>query len=64
MAGSGIDEDTMIALAVALAAAACVAFAVGRFAHGRHAAGVVWSIAAAVLGSVAWFFAAFTIRMF
>lgn len=64
MSGSGIDEDTMIALVVGLAALASLAFAVGRFARGRHVAGVVWSVATAVLALVAWFFAAFTIRMF
>lgn len=64
MSGSGIDEDTMIALVVGLAAALCVMFAVMRFRAGRSMAGVVWSVGAAVLGFVTWFFAAFTIRMF
>lgn len=64
MSGSGLDEDTMIALVVGLAAVLCVVLAVMRFRGGRPVAGVVWSIGAAVLGFVAWFFAAFTIRMF
>lgn len=64
MAGSGIDEDIMIALVVGLAAVVCVVLAMMRFRTGRPVSGVVWSIGAAVLGFVAWFFAAFTIRMF
>lgn len=64
MSGSGIDEDTMIALVVGLAAGLCVMLAVMRFRAGRPMAGVVWSVGAAVLAFVAWFFAAFTIRMF
>jgi lipopolysaccharide export LptBFGC system permease protein LptF len=64
MAAWGIDEDTMIAFLVVCAALACAAFAIRRFRNGRHVAGVVWSIGAAVLGFVAWFFAAFQIRMF
>jgi steroid 5-alpha reductase family enzyme len=64
MSGSGIDEDTMIAFVVVLAALVCAAFAVGRFRAGRPVVGVVWSIGAAVLAFIAWFFATFTIRMF
>lgn len=64
MSGAGIDEDTMIALVVGLAALVCVAFAARRFMGGRHVAGIVWSIAAAVLAFIAYFFATFTIRMF
>jgi hypothetical protein len=60
----GIDEDTAIALIVGLAALACAAFAARGFSNGRVGAGVVWSIGAAVLGFVAWFFAAFTMRLF
>ena len=59
-----IDEDTMIALVVGIAAAVCVAFAVKQFRAGRPIVGVVWSIGAAVLAFITWFFAAFTIRMF
>ncbi|MBP6014366.1 MAG: hypothetical protein KBA31_19210 [Alphaproteobacteria bacterium] len=58
------DEDTMIALVVGLAAAVCVAFAVRQFRAGRPIVGVVWSIGAAVLAFVTWYFAVFTIRMF
>jgi hypothetical protein len=61
---SGVDEDTLIALVVGLAAAAALAFAVNRFARGRHVAGVLLSVGATMLALVAWFFAAFTIRMF
>lgn len=64
MSGSGIDEDTAIAIIVGLAALACAAFAVHRIAAKRFSAGVVWSIFAAVLGFVAWFFAAFEMRLF
>lgn len=59
-----IDEDTMIAFVVVCAALVCAALAIRRFRNGRHVAGVVWSIGAALLGFVAWFFATFTIRMF
>jgi hypothetical protein len=54
----------MIAFVVVLAALVCAALAVGRFRAGRVGPGVVWSIAATVLAFIAWFFAAFTIRMF
>lgn len=64
MSNGGLDEDTTIVIVVALAAAACAAFAVRRFGRGRRVAGVVWSIAAAVLAFIAYFFATFTIRMF
>lgn len=64
MSGSSIDEDTMIAFVVVVAALVSAALAVGRFRAGRVGAGVVWSIAVAVLALIAWFFATFTIRMF
>lgn len=60
----GIDEDTAIALVVGLAALACAVLAARRFSIRRVGAGVVWSIGAAVLGFVAWFFATFTMRLF
>lgn len=60
----GIDEDTAIAIVVGAAALVCAVLAVRRVSRGRIGAGVVWSIGAAVLGFVAWFFATFTMRLF
>ena len=59
-----VDDDTVIALVAGFTCAACVLFAVRRFYAGRRVAGAVWSIGAAALGFVAWFFATFTMRMF
>lgn len=59
-----MDEDTVIAMIVGIAALVCVVLAVQRFSAKRVNAGVVWSIFAAVLGFVAWFFAAFEMRLF
>ena len=64
MSGSSLDEDVVIALIVAAAALVCLVLAVQRFSGERVGAGVVWSICAAVLGFVAWFFATFTTRLF
>lgn len=64
MSGSGVDEDIAIAMVVGIAALVCVVFAVQRFSAKRVGVGIVWSICAAVLGFVAWFFAAFTMRLF
>jgi hypothetical protein len=64
MSGSGIDEDTAIAIIVGLAALVCVVLAAQRFGAKRMSAGVVWSILAAVLGFVAWFSTAFEMRLF
>jgi hypothetical protein len=64
MSGSGIDEDVAIAIVVGVAALACLVFAVRRFSSGSVSVGVVWSICAAALGFVAWFFATFTMRLF
>ncbi len=62
--GSGIDEDTLIAFASGLLAFACAVLAVRGFRRGSPIAGIVWVVGAGALGFVAWFFAAFTMRMF
>ena len=64
MSAWGIDEDTAIAIVVGVAALVCAVLAVRCFSSGRTGVGVVWSIGAAVLGFVAWFFATFTMRLF
>jgi hypothetical protein len=64
MSGSGIDEDIAIAMIVGLSALVCAVLAVQRFSAKRVSAGVVWSIFAAVLGFIAWFFATFEMRLF
>ena len=63
MSGSGIDEDTAIALVAGVLAAIGLLLALRGFSRGRAGIGVLWLIAASALGFVAWFFAAFTIRM-
>lgn len=62
--GSGIDEDVLIAFACGLFAFACAVLAVRGFRRGHMMPGIAWSVAAAALGFVAWFFATFTMRMF
>lgn len=64
MSGSSMDEDVVIAMIVGIAALVCVVLAAQRFSARRVNAGVVWSILAAVLGFVAWFFLTFTMRLF
>jgi hypothetical protein len=63
MSGSGIDEDTAIAIAAGVAAVAFFTLAVRGFSGRRFAAGVVFLALAAASGLAAWFFAAFTMRM-
>lgn len=64
MSGSSLDEDVVIALIVGIATLVCVVFAWQRYSNGRSGAAVVWSIFAAVLGFITWFFAAFEMRLF
>lgn len=61
--GSGIDEDVLIAFASGLFAVAFLLLAVRGFRRGHLIVGIAWLAAAAALGFVAWFFAAFTMRM-
>lgn len=64
MSGSGIDEDTLIALGCGLVAFVCLYLAVRGFRRGSVLLGLVWLAGAAAFGFVAWFFVTFTMRMF
>ncbi len=64
MANSGLDADSLIALGASALAAVCLAMALRNFLNRRIALGLVWSLGAAAFGFLAYFFVAFTIRMF
>ena len=60
----GIDEDTAIALVAGVIAAAALALALRGFSRRRIGIGAAWLAGAAAFGFVAWFFAAFQMRLF
>jgi hypothetical protein len=64
MSAWSIDEDTLIAVAVAGLAVICLVLALRSFRAGRIGIGVAWSAGALVFGFVAFFFATFTMRLF
>ena len=64
MANSGLDADSLIALGASALAAVCLAMALRNCSNRRIAVGLMWSLASAAFGFVAYFFVAFTFRMF
>lgn len=60
----GIDEDTTIALVTGAVAALSLALALRGFSQRRIGRGAAWLASAVLFGFAAWFFAAFTMRLF